>query len=58
MTVFVLFCFSARDVLLEFGQDIKILLLYYPENIREWTGLEIAEPQRAVENTGEWRLVS
>ena len=25
------------------------------EDIREWTGLEFAKSQRAVENRGEWR---
>ena len=24
-------------------------------NIREWTSLEFAKPQRAVENRGKWR---
>ena len=25
------------------------------DNIREWTGLEFAKSQRAVENRGKWR---
>ena len=25
------------------------------DKIREWTGLELAKPQRAVENGGKWR---
>ena len=25
------------------------------DNIREWTGLEFAKTQRAVENRGKWR---
>ena len=28
------------------------------DNIREWTGLELAESQKAVENREKWRLVS
>ena len=27
----------------------------WEENIREWTGLEFAKSQRAVENRGKWR---
>ena len=27
----------------------------WEENIREWTGLELAKSQRAVENRGKWR---
>ena len=27
----------------------------WEDNIREWTGLEFAESQRAVENRGKWR---
>ena len=27
----------------------------WEDNIREWTGLEFAKSQRAVENGGEWR---
>ena len=27
----------------------------WEDNIREWTGLEFAKSQRAVENTGKWR---
>ena len=27
----------------------------WEDNIREWTGLEIAKSQRAVENRGKWR---
>ena len=27
----------------------------WEENIREWTGLEVAKSQRAVENRGKWR---
>ena len=27
----------------------------WEDNIREWTGLELARSQRAVENRGQWR---
>ena len=27
----------------------------WEDNIREWTGLEFAKSQRAVENRGKWR---
>ena len=27
----------------------------WEDNIREWTGLEFAKSQRAVENRGNWR---
>ena len=27
----------------------------WEDNIREWTGLELAKSQRAVENRGKWR---
>ena len=27
----------------------------WEDNIREWTGLEFAKPQRAVENREKWR---
>ena len=27
----------------------------WKDNIREWTGLEFAKSQKAVENRGEWR---
>ena len=27
----------------------------WEDNIREWTGLEFARSQRAVENRGKWR---
>ena len=27
----------------------------WEENMREWTGLEFAKSQRAVENRGKWR---
>ena len=27
----------------------------WEDNIREWTGLELAKPQRAAENGGKWR---
>ena len=29
----------------------------WKDNIREWTGLEFAKSQRAVENTGKWRTL-
>ena len=29
----------------------------WEDNIREWTGLEFAKSQRAVENGGKWRKV-
>ena len=29
----------------------------WEDNIREWTGLELAKSQRAVENREEWRKV-
>ena len=29
----------------------------WEDNIREWTGLEFAKPQRAVKNRGKWRKV-
>ena len=29
----------------------------WEDNIREWTGLEFAKSQRAVENRGKWRKV-
>ena len=29
----------------------------WEDNIREWTGLEFARSQRAVENRGKWRKV-
>ena len=29
----------------------------WEDNIRKWTGLEFARPQRAVENRGKWRYL-
>ena len=30
-------------------------MVWWEENIREWTGLEFGKPQRAVQNREKWR---
>ena len=43
-------CFLSATVIGQGRQRKK-----WEDNIREWTGLEFAKSQRAVENRGEWR---
>ena len=39
----------------ERGKKTRKTRKRWEDNIREWTGLEFAKSQRAVENRGKWR---
>ena len=48
--------FEGNEILLLEGKLVSLgIFLRWENNTREWTGLEFAKSQRAVENRGRWR---